>query len=238
MWLVCMLAVVFLAVYNPCMSSAAEAGKKAKAVKADPIDKWQAKPNAAYDAGKMGDMSDFDAGTIVSPSGDTIKIAVVASFSGPGAWNGQIFWHCVQWAAYDINKRGGIFVDGKKKLVEVIKADHMSKADQCKKICERMALQEKVHAFWGTDGSNMMRIMNEVANKYKIISSMAHRLPTHSWMPLILAVIPSIRPGRPSRSGVPLPIITARSARRKSVSIFYARTTRSGMKSRMASKRA
>ena len=35
-------------------------------------------------------------------------------------------------------------VDGKKKLIQVIKADHMSKPDQSKKICERMVLQEKV----------------------------------------------------------------------------------------------
>ena len=168
--LVFILMVAFLAVYSPCASLAAPAEKKAKAAKVDPVDQWQAKPNAAYDASQMGDMSDFDAGTIVSPTGDTIKIAVVAAFSGPSAWNGQIYWHCVQWAAQDINKRGGILVDGKKKLIEVIKADHMSKADQCKKVCERMVLQEKVHVLWGTDGSNMMRIINEVANKYKVIA--------------------------------------------------------------------
>ena len=167
----CIFSFMFLAAYHPSISVAAKGGKQAKAAaKVDPLDAWQAKPNAAYDAGKMGNMSDFDPGTMASPSGDTIKIAVVASFSGPGAWNGQIFWHNVQWAAYDVNKRGGIFVDGKKKLIEVIKADHMSKADQCKKVCERMVLQEKVHVLWGTDGSNMMRIINEVANKYKVIA--------------------------------------------------------------------
>ena len=61
-------------------------------------------------------------------------------------------------------------VDGKKKLVEVIKADHMSKPDQTKKICERMVLQEKVHVLWGTDGSNLMKIINETATKYKVIA--------------------------------------------------------------------
>ena len=106
----------------------------------------------------------------VIPTGDTIKIAVVASFSGPAALNGQIYWHVVQWVAHDINKRGGILVDGKKKLVEVIKADHMGKPDQCKKICERMVLQEKVHVLWGTDGSHLMKIINEMANKYKVIA--------------------------------------------------------------------
>jgi branched-chain amino acid transport system substrate-binding protein len=52
----------------------------------------------------------------------------------------------------------------------VIQADHMSKPDQTKKICERMVLQEKVHILWGTDGSNLMKIINEVANKYKVIA--------------------------------------------------------------------
>lgn len=170
LFLACILSFMFLAAYNPSVSIAAKEVKKAKAAKADPIDKWQAKPNAAYDASKMGDWADFDPSTVVSPTGDTIKIAVVASFSGPSALNGALYWLNTQWVAHDINKRGGIWVDGKKKLVEIIKADHMGKADQCKKVCERMVLQEKVHALWGTDGSHMMKIINETANKYKVIS--------------------------------------------------------------------
>jgi len=132
--------------------------------------------NAAFDVNKMGDMSDFDPNNPVIPTGDTIKIAVVAAHSGPAAVTGQIYFACVQWAAHDINKRGGILVDGKKKLVEVIKADHMSKPDQAKKICERMVLQEKVHVLWGTDGSHLMKAINEVANKYKVIAQNAASL--------------------------------------------------------------
>jgi len=41
--------------------------------------------NAAFDAKKMGDMSDFDPNNPVVPTGDTVKIALVASFSGPAA---------------------------------------------------------------------------------------------------------------------------------------------------------
>jgi branched-chain amino acid transport system substrate-binding protein len=129
--------------------------------------------NAAFDVNKMGDMSDFDPNHPLIPTGDTIKIAVVASFSGPATLLGQIYFISVQWAAHDINKRGGILVDGKKKLVEVLKADHMSKPDQCKKICERMVLQEKVHALWGTDGSHLMKVINETAAKYKVIAQNA-----------------------------------------------------------------
>jgi branched-chain amino acid transport system substrate-binding protein len=162
-------ALLFLTASNPSSAFAAKPGKKAAAAKADPADRLgQAK--ASFDAEKMGDMSGFDPATVVSPTGDTIKIAIVASFSGPAALNGQIYWAVVQWVAYDINKRGGIFVDGKKKLVEVIKADHMSKVDQCKKVCERMILQEKVHVLWGTDGSHLMKVINETANKYKVIA--------------------------------------------------------------------
>ena len=74
-------------------------------------------PKAAFDANKMGDMSDFDPGNPVIPTGDTIKIAIVASFSGPAAQVGEIYYACATWVAHDINKRGGILVDGKKKLV-------------------------------------------------------------------------------------------------------------------------
>ncbi len=38
--------------------------------------------NAAFDVTKMGDMSDFDPNNPVTPTGDTIKIALVASHSG------------------------------------------------------------------------------------------------------------------------------------------------------------
>jgi len=124
-----------------------------------------------FDANKMGDMSNFDPNDpAMVPSGDTIKIAIVASFSGPAAVVGQIYWISALWAAHDINQRGGIMVDGKKKLVEVIKADTQSKPAQTKKVCERMVLQEKVHVLWGTNGSHLMKIINQVAKKYKVIA--------------------------------------------------------------------
>ncbi|MDP3041071.1 MAG: hypothetical protein Q8O18_14545, partial [Deltaproteobacteria bacterium] len=47
--------------------------------------------NDTFDVKKMGDMSDFDPSNPVIPTGDTIKIAIVASFSGPAALVGQIF---------------------------------------------------------------------------------------------------------------------------------------------------
>jgi ABC-type branched-subunit amino acid transport system substrate-binding protein len=160
------LVALSLTIYGPSPAVAAKADKPAKAAAPDPL----GKPNAAFDVKKMADMSDFDANNPTVPTGDTIKIAYVNAFSGPAAINGQIHITPILFAAHDINKRGGIWVDGKKKLIEVIAADHMSKPDQAKKICERMVLQEKVQVLMGTSGSNLMKIINEVANKYKVIS--------------------------------------------------------------------
>ncbi len=159
-----------VALFCPSIGSAAKADKRAAPAKLDPEYSWAGKINAKFDITKMSDMSDFDPATWVSPKGDTIKIAYVNAFSGPATINGYIHYTGIMFAVHDINKRGGIFVDGKKKLVELIQADHMSKPDQCKKICERMILQEKVHILMGTSGSNLMKIINEVANKYKVIS--------------------------------------------------------------------
>jgi ABC-type branched-subunit amino acid transport system substrate-binding protein len=142
--------------------STAEAQSKEKAVKAKTV-------NAFFDVNKMSDMSDYNPAKPVIPTGDTIKIAVVMPFSGPAALNGQLAFGWAQWVAHDINKRGGIWVDGKKKLVQLIKADHQSKPDVCKRVCERMALQEKVHVIFGTAGSNLMKVMMEVGAKHKII---------------------------------------------------------------------
>jgi branched-chain amino acid transport system substrate-binding protein len=151
--------------YNPSVVLAAKAGKT---VKIDSPDKL-GKPNASFDVNKMGDMSDFDPANPVVPAGDVIKIAHVAPFSGPAAIAGQIHFASMSWAVHDINKRGGIWVDGKKKLIALIKADSMSKPDQAKKICERMILQEKVQFLVGTSGSNIMKIMNETGGKYKVV---------------------------------------------------------------------
>ncbi len=168
-WAIACIFLLMFLVFSPPSATAAKA-EKPKPAKKEALDPHFGKVNAAFDASKLSDMSDFDPSTWKGPEGDVIKIAYVNAFSGPAAMNGQLHIAPIMFAVHDINKRGGIWVDGKKKLITVIKADHMSKADQCKKICERMVLQEKVHVLMGTSGSNMMKIINEVANKYKVIA--------------------------------------------------------------------
>ena len=162
---ICFFALIALSFSNPNLALAAKPEAPVKGSMAEKVPK----PHAAFDINKMADMSDFDPANPMIPTGDTIKIAVVWPHSGAAVINGQYAWLATTWVAHDINKRGGIWVDGKRKLIEPIKADNMSKPDQCKKICERMALQEKVQVLLGTSGSNMMKIINETANKYKIL---------------------------------------------------------------------
>lgn len=126
--------------------------------------------NAKYDLATMPDMSDFDPNKPMLPEGDVVKVALVASFSGPAAQAGQAYWAGALWAITDINKRGGIMIDGKKKKILLIKANHESKPAITKKVCERMILQEGVDILIGTNGSNNMKIINQVANKYKKIA--------------------------------------------------------------------
>ena len=169
--LLCVFSFIFLLTTMSSSQTLAAAAPKAKAAPA-PKAKVEKAPEAKarFDVNKMSDMSDFDPTNFVNPTGDTIKIAVVATFSGPAAAVGEGFWLDAAWAAHDINKRGGLMVDGKKKLVQLFKADTMSRPDQTKKICEQMVLQEGVKFLWGADGSHLVKIMNQTADKYKVIS--------------------------------------------------------------------
>jgi branched-chain amino acid transport system substrate-binding protein len=127
-------------------------------------------PDVKVDFASMSDMSDFDPGNPVIPTGDTIKVAVITAFSGPASMSGDILFFFAQWVAHDVNKKGGILIDGKKKLIQVIKADNMGTVDGTNKVAERMAVQEKVHMFFGSATTAMAKVMGQVANKHKVIS--------------------------------------------------------------------
>ena len=156
-----------LVAYAPSSSMAAKNGQATKKEAVIPGSMAEKFPqvNASTDPGKLSDMSDFDPANPIIPKGDTIKIALVQAYSGHSAQGGEITYAYAYWAVHDINKRGGIWVDGKKKQIALIKADNMSNADQCKKVTERLILQEKVHILWGANGSIMTKIMNDAAKK-------------------------------------------------------------------------
>ncbi len=116
------------------------------------------------------DMSDFDPNNPVIPTGDTIKIAIVAPFSGPAAQVGQMDFLYFQWIAHAVNKKGGIFVDGKKKLIQIIKADNQMSPVGTKKVCERAILQDKAQFLISGHGSHLVKIVNQIAQQHNVIA--------------------------------------------------------------------
>ncbi|MBU2647363.1 ABC transporter substrate-binding protein [bacterium] len=122
-----------------------------------------------FDPTKISDMSDFDPNQPTVQSGDTIKIGLIEAFSGPAAINGQYYRLTTHWVAHDINKRGGIMVDGKMKKIQVILGNSMGKPAMVKKVAEELILKDKVDILWGTAGSHNTKIVSQVADKYKKI---------------------------------------------------------------------
>jgi ABC-type branched-subunit amino acid transport system substrate-binding protein len=80
-----------------------------------------------------------------------------------------LFWIIANWVAHDINKRGGILVDGKRKKIQLIQGDTQGKPAIAKVVAERLCLEEKIHVLWGTDGSHNALAIQLVAGKYKVI---------------------------------------------------------------------
>ena len=106
--------------------------------------------SSTFDVTKMSDMSDFDPNTVKQPTGDTIKMGYLQIMSGPAAGNGELYWPMINWVAYDLNKRGGILVDGKRKKIEIITGDIQGKPATTKQEAERLCQEEKVDLLWGT----------------------------------------------------------------------------------------
>ncbi len=120
-----------------------------------------------FDPGQVSDMTGFDPAKFENPGGEVVKIGVLAPFSGDAAAVGQIYWATISWVATDINRRGGITVDGKKKKIALIKGDTMGKPATTKQTVEKLCLQEKVDVLWGTSGSHLTAIIQAEADKHK-----------------------------------------------------------------------
>ncbi len=122
-----------------------------------------------FDLSKMSDMSDFNPNNEIEPTGDVVKIGYVNHFSGPGAGNGEVHIIQLNWVAHDLNKRGGIMVDGKKKLIRVLKGDVKGQPSVAKKAAEKLCLEDNVDILSGVSGSHLALVVSTVAKKYKRI---------------------------------------------------------------------
>ena len=121
-----------------------------------------------FDVNKMSDMSDFNPNNPIVPSGDTIKVGLIEAFSGPAALSGDTYTISSGWVAHDLNKRGGIVVDGKRKKIQIIKGDDQAKPAVTKKVAEKLCLEDKVDVLIGVTGTHLTLVVQNVAKKYQV----------------------------------------------------------------------
>ncbi|MBS3809617.1 MAG: ABC transporter substrate-binding protein [Desulfobacterales bacterium] len=124
--------------------------------------------DSAFDPSEMSDMTGFDPNKSIEVEGPTIKLGYLQIMSGPAAGNGELFLPVVRWVAHDINKRGGIMVDGEKKKIEIFIGDTQGKPAATKKATERLCLEKEVDVLWGTSGSHLAKVIADVAEEYKV----------------------------------------------------------------------
>ncbi len=128
-------------------------------------------PQAGAFVPLKGDLSKYDPNNpaFFVNSGDTIKLGIYDSFTGPNAYIGQAYYALLGFVAHDINSQGGIKVDGKMKKIQIIKIDTQTAPDASKRALEKAILQDKIHAFSGVGGTHLAKIGQNLAKEYKTI---------------------------------------------------------------------
>ena len=113
-----------------------------------------------------GDLSNYDPNNQTFPtSGDTIKVAIWDVFTGPNAFVGQSYWALLGYVVQDINSQGGILVDGKRKKIQIFKADTQGRPAPGKSAAEKAVLQDKVVMYQGVAGSHVSKAGQQVGIK-------------------------------------------------------------------------
>lgn len=117
-----------------------------------------------------GDITTFDPNNQTFPTtGDNIRVAIADVFTGPNAFVGQSYWCSLGFVVHDINSQGGIVVDGKRKKIQIIKADTQGMPAPGKRAAEKAVLEDKVIMFQGVAGSHVSLVLQQTAEKYKRI---------------------------------------------------------------------
>ena len=120
-----------------------------------------------------------DGGSAVT---ETLKVGAAISFSGALAREGTSISQGYQlWADY-VNANGGIEVDGKKYMIELVLLDDKSDSNTAVKLVEKLITDDKVDFVFGPYGSNMTIAASAVNEKYKtiMIAPMANSADVYS----------------------------------------------------------
>ncbi|MBV7482147.1 ABC transporter substrate-binding protein [Bordetella sp. BOR01] len=107
--------------------------------------------------------------TAAAQAQETLKIGAVLALSGPGAAWGQGMQYAAQFAADDVNAKGGLEVGGKKYKVEIIAYDDKYQANEAVTAVNRLIFEDKVQYVIGPTGSAPALAIQPVTEKNKVI---------------------------------------------------------------------
>src|SRR5690606_18408720 len=100
---------------------------------------------------------------------EVLKIGAVLALSGPGAAWGQGMQYAAQFAADDVNKKGGLDVGEKKYKVEIVAYDDKYQANEAVTAVNRLVFEDKVQYIIGPTGSAPALAIQPITERNKVI---------------------------------------------------------------------
>ncbi|MCC7286585.1 MAG: ABC transporter substrate-binding protein [Burkholderiaceae bacterium] len=100
----------------------------------------------------------------------TLRIGVVASLSGPGTAWGNAILGAAQFAADDVNAKGGLEVGGKKYTVSIVSYDDKYKANDAQTAMNRLIFDDKINIVLGPVGTAPALAALPLASENKVLT--------------------------------------------------------------------
>lgn len=100
---------------------------------------------------------------------ETLNIGALVTLSGAGAAWGQGMKNAAEIAAEQVNKDGGLEVDGKKYQVKVIAYDDKYQANEAVTVANRLVFEDKVKYIIGPVGSAPVLAIQPITEKNEVI---------------------------------------------------------------------
>jgi branched-chain amino acid transport system substrate-binding protein len=103
-------------------------------------------------------------------SGESLKIGVVASMTGPASTTGKDIWQSAQMAADEINAKGGVYVSSLNKNVPIVlvQGDDESTREGGQKAVSKMLTQDNVDLLVGGFSSAVVSAHQSIVAEHKV----------------------------------------------------------------------
>jgi len=112
--------------------------------------------------------------TVLTASGlaaaQTIKMGAALALTGPFSKEGKLVKDGYDFWLAEVNKRGGIMVDGKRRPVEIVFYDDESNAQTSARLTEKLITEDKVRFLLGPFSSPITMQTSVIGEKYKILT--------------------------------------------------------------------